>query len=239
MNETIQTLSPLLGDGLKVIYELQERGQPVSPSAVRERLRTSSATVTILFKQLAQAGWVEHVPYHGGRLTAPGERKALEVLRHHRLLELYLARQFGYRWDQVHAEADRLEHAISEEFEEKLDVLLGYPVVDPHGDPIPSKEGVITSPKGTPLQELACRQPACVLRILDQNPDTLRYLGQLGLYPQSSVQILERVPFGGPLQLRVGEDATEAPLGPALAGQILVLPIQVEKVAQTFTETEA
>jgi DtxR family Mn-dependent transcriptional regulator len=174
-------------------------------------------------------------------LTALGERKALEVLRHHRLLELYLARQLGYSWDQVHAEADRLEHAISEEFEEKLDVLLGHPTVDPHGDPIPRKDGVITSPAGSPLRELACGQPARITRILDQDPDTLRYLGQLGLYPASHVQLLERLPFGGPLRLRVGEGEreTEALLGPALAGQILVLPTQMEEPVHMSTASEA
>ncbi len=107
----------------------------------------------------------------------------MEVIRHHRLLELYLARQLGYRWDQVHAEAERLEHVISEEFEDKLDALLGHPTVDPHGDPIPSKDGVVMSSPGSPLRALREGQPAIVSRIIDQDPEKLRYLGQLGLYP--------------------------------------------------------
>jgi DtxR family Mn-dependent transcriptional regulator len=235
MNDAVQTLAPRRSSGLKVIYEMQERGQHVSTSAVRERLGTSPATVTMLFKAFAQAGWVEHVPYHGVRLTELGEHKALEVIRHHRLLELYLARQLGYRWDQVHAEAEQLEHIISEEFEEKLDALLGYPTVDPHGDPIPRKDGTITSPAGSPLRELAEGQPARITRILDQDPDKLRYLGLLGFYPATRVQLLERAPFGGPLRLRVGEGkhSTEALLGPELAQQILVLPTQVEELAHT------
>src|SRR5437763_11971109 len=130
MNKSIQELAPRISDCLKVIYTMQERGQKMTTSAVSEQLGVSDATVTLLFKDFAVAGWVEHMPYRGVRLTPLGERKALEVIRHHRLLELYLARQLGYRWDQVHAEAERLEHVISEEFEDKLDALLGHPTVD-------------------------------------------------------------------------------------------------------------
>src|SRR6266849_5295567 len=147
MEEPIQELAPRISDCLKVIYAMQERGQKVTTSAVSEHLCVSDATVTMLFKDFAAAGWVEHERYRGVHLTALGERKAMEVIRHHRLLELYLARALGYSWDKVHDEADKLEHVISEEFEDKLDALLGYPTADPHGDPIPSKEGVV------PLQE--------------------------------------------------------------------------------------
>src|SRR6266699_2286797 len=138
---------------------MQEHGQKVSTSAVSERLGVSDATVTMLFKDFAAAGWVEHVPYHGVRLTPLGERKAMEVIRHHRLLELYLARALGYSWDKVHAEADKLEHVISEEFEDKLDALLGYPTVDPHGDPIPSKDGFISSRTGRTRVQMAGKAP--------------------------------------------------------------------------------
>jgi DtxR family Mn-dependent transcriptional regulator len=143
MHKSIQELPPRISDCLKVIYDMHERGQKVTTSAVRERLGVSDATVTMLFKDFAEAGWVQHTPYHGVRLTELGEQKAKEVIRHHRLLELYLARQLGYSWDRVHEEADKLEHVISEEFEDKIDALLGCPTVDPHGDPIPSKDGII------------------------------------------------------------------------------------------------
>lgn len=224
MNEPIQDLSPRISDCLKVIYDMQERGQKVSTSAVSERLGVSDATVTMLFKDFATAGWVEHVPYRGVRLTEAGERKAKEVIRHHRLLELYLARALGYSWDQVHAEADKLEHVISEEFEDKLDELLGYPTVDPHGDPIPSKEGVITTRQGCSLLQLPTGQQAHILRVQDQNAEKLRYLGKLGLYPDTSVEVIEREPFGGPLRIRVGNapDQTEHMLGAELAAQIIV-----------------
>lgn len=231
MEEPIQELPPRISDCLKVIYDMQERGHKVSTSAVSERLGVSDATVTMLFKDFATAGWVEHVPYHGVRLTPLGERKAMEVIRHHRLLELYLARQLGYSWDKVHDEADKLEHVISEEFEEKLDELLGYPTVDPHGDPIPSKEGVIPMRKGHPLLQLAEGQPALILRVSDQDPEKLRYLGQLGLYPETHVQVIERAPFGGPLHIRVGEQShqVEHMLGAELAEHIIVTPIEANE----------
>ena len=151
-------------------------------------------------------------------------RKAMEVIRHHRLLELYLARELHYSWDKVHEEADKLEHVISEEFEDRLDALLGYPTVDPHGDPIPSKEGVLPQREGLPLLQLQPGQRARILRVNDQDAEKLRYLGQLGLYPDASIELVERAPFGGPLRIRVGEppDETEQVIGIELAEHILV-----------------
>src|SRR5919109_114363 len=224
MDGPVQELSPRISDCLKVIYTMQERGQKVSTSAVSERLGVSDATVTMLFKDFAAAGWVEHVPYRGVRLTELGARKAVEVIRHHRLLELYLARELGYSWDKVHEEADKLEHVISEEFEDRLDALLGYPTVDPHGDPIPSKDGVMSVRKGCTLTQLPEGQSALILRVSDQNPEKLCYLGQLGLYPETRVQVLGRAPFGGPLRIRVGDAPAqiEHMLGPELAADIVV-----------------
>lgn len=228
MEEPIQELAPRISDCLKLIYAMQERGQKVSTSAVSESLGVSDATVTMLFKDFAAAGWVEHTPYHGVRLTPLGELKAKEVIRHHRLLELYLARELGYSWDKVHAEADRLEHVISEEFEDKLDALLGYPTVDPHGDPIPSKDGVVVARKGCTLLELREGQQAFILRVNDQDPEKLRYLGQLGLYPETLVQLVRHEPFGGSLHLLVGERLrqVEQRLGEKLAKHIIVTPIE-------------
>ncbi len=224
MEGPIQDLAPRIVDCLKVIYAMQEHGQKVSTSAVSERLGVSDATVTMLFKDFAAAGWVEHMPYHGVRLTSLGERKAKEVIRHHRLLELYLARELGYSWDKVHAEADKLEHAISEEFEDKLDAILGYPTADPHGDPIPNKEGVVPSRMGRTLAQLPEGQSARVLRIKDQDPAKLCYLGELGLYPDAHVEMVGKAPFGGPLHIRVGEMShqVEHMLGSELAEQIIV-----------------
>src|SRR5205807_9543600 len=224
MHKSIQELALRISDCLKVIYAMQERGLKVTTSAVHEQLGVSDATVTMLFKDFAEAGWVEHTPYRGVRLTPLGERKAMEVIRHHRLLELYLARELGYSWDKVHDEADKLEHVISEEFEDKLDALLGYPTVDPHGDPIPSKEGVLPVREGFSLLQLQCGQCAHVLRIKDQNAEKLRYLGQLGLYPDVRVELLERAPFGGPLRVRIGDapNQVEHALGAELAEDIII-----------------
>jgi len=232
VQKSIQELAPRISDCLKLIYTMQERGQKVSTSAVSEQLGVSDATATMMFKDFAAAGWVEHVPYRGVRLTSLGERKAVEVIRHHRLLELYLARQLGYSWDKVHAEADRLEHVISEEFEDKLDELLGYPTVDPHGDPIPRKDGTVAARTGRTLAQLADGESALILRVSDQNPEKLCYLGQLGLYPETSIQVLERAPFGGPLRVRVGEGEQQAEhmLGPELAADIVVSPAVTEEV---------
>lgn len=231
MDRPIQDLTPRISDCLKVIYDMQERGQKVSTSAVSERLGVSDATVTMLFKDFAAAGWVEHVPYKGVRLTQLGEQKAIEVIRHHRLLELYLARELGYSWDKVHAEADKLEHVISEEFEDRLDALLGYPTVDPHGDPIPSKQGVIVAREGQMLSQLEEKQTAYVLRVNDQNPEKLCYLGTLGLYPDVRVEMLERTPFGGPMRILVGEGQRQAEhvVSKELADQITVRPTRVDE----------
>src|SRR5579875_4042926 len=232
MDEPIQALAPRVSDCLKVIYTMQERGQKVSTSAVSERLGVSDATVTLLFKEFAKAGWVQHTPYRGVCLTPLGERKAKEVIRHHRLLELYLARELGYSWDKVHEEADGLEHVISEEFEDKLDELLGYPTIDPHGDPIPSKDGTITQRQGRTLAELKNGETAQILRVSDQNSEKLCYLGQLGLYPETTVQVVERAPFGGPLRIRVGEgdEQREHMLGPELASEIIVSAPEPDEV---------
>lgn len=224
MQKPIQDLTPRISDCLKLIHTMQERGQRVTTSAISERLGVSDATATMMFKDFAAAGWVEHVPYRGVRLTPLGESKAMEVIRHHRLLELYLARELGYSWDKVHAEADRLEHVISEEFEDRLDKLLGYPTVDPHGDPIPRKDGTVAERTGRTLAQLRDGEYAQILRVSDQNPEKLCYLGELGLYPETRVQVIERAPFGGPLRVLVGEgDAQrEHMLGPELAAEIVV-----------------
>ncbi len=234
MQKSIQELAPRISDCLKLIHAMQERGQKVSTSAVSERLGVSDATATMMFKDFAAAGWVEHVPYRGVRLTPLGERKAMEVIRHHRLLELYLARQLGYSWDKVHAEADRLEHVISEEFEDKLDELLGYPTVDPHGDPIPGKDGTVTARTGRTLSQLKDGESAQILRVSDQNPEKLCYLGELGLYPETLIQVIDRAPFGGPLRVRVGtsEPQIERLLSPELATDIVVSPAELTEAAE-------
>ncbi len=224
-------------DCLKYIYKLQERGERISTSAMRERLEAlepngqlSDATVTQLFKWLAERGYVRHTPYHGVELTPLGRETALELVRHHRLLELYLVRSLGYSWDKVDAEAERLEHAISEDFEDRVDALLGYPTEDPHGDPIPSKDGIVRVEPAQPLSDLQPGQEAVVRRVSDDDAERLRYLALLGLFPGVSLRLRERAPFGGPLHVEVrGPDGTrEHALGRDLAADILVAPVAAE-----------
>ncbi len=170
-------------DYLKVIYSLQSQNEKVTTQAIAERLKVQSPSVTNMIKRLADLNLVEHTPYRGVLLTQTGERAALEVVRHHRLLELYLADALGYSWDEVHAEAEQLEHSISEEFEARIDRVLGYPTTDPHGDPIPSVEGDIQPLTQLLLADLETGDEAKVERVWDRDAEMLRYLGSLACIP--------------------------------------------------------
>ena len=192
-------------DYLKGIYRLQTAGGEVTTQRLADELGISGPSVTNMVKRLHELRLVEHAPYHGVRLTPAGEKVALEVLRHHRLLELYLAQTLGYGWDEVHEEAERLEHHVSEELEARMDSALGYPTRDPHGDPIPSRDGEIAAISATRLLDLEPGQEAVVARVSDRDAAQLRYLGELGLRPGTAVAVLEKLPFEGPLRVRVAD----------------------------------
>jgi DtxR family transcriptional regulator, Mn-dependent transcriptional regulator len=212
-------LSEATQDYLKAIWKLGRDG-PATTSAVAEELGVSPASATGMLKRLASLGLVEHERYHGATLTVAGERVALEVVRHHRLLELYLMEALGLGWDEVHDEADRLEHHLSEEVEARIDAALGFPKRDPHGDPIPSAElELITDPART-LAELVLGDEAVILCVPDSDPALLRYLAELGLFPRRHITMVERAPFGGPLTVEV--DGARHAIAVELAERIAV-----------------
>jgi DtxR family transcriptional regulator, Mn-dependent transcriptional regulator len=195
-------LSDSAQDYLKAIWKLGREGRATT-SAIAEELAVSPASATGMLKRLASLGLVEHERYRGATLTPAGERMALEVVRHHRLLELYLMEALGVPWDAVHAEADRLEHHLSEEVEARIDAALGYPKRDPHGDPIPTAELELVTDQARMLGELVGGDEAVILCVPDSDPALLRYLAELGLFPERRVTIVERAPFGGPLTVEV------------------------------------
>lgn len=192
-------------DYLKTIYRLEEDGVAASTQAIAERLSVAAPSVTGMLKRLAELRLIEYERYRSVELTTTGRKAALEIVRHHRLLESYLAEALGYSWDEVHDEAERLEHTISEEFEARIDAALGFPTVDPHGDPIPTATGAVRATSDDRLTSLGVGEHGTVCRVSDSNADKLRYLGGLGIYPDAAVLVLERMPFNGPLRVRVGD----------------------------------
>jgi len=197
-------LTDAIQDYLKEIYKLEAAGRRATTSALAERLEVSPPSVTSMLKKLASLGLVEHRRYHGATLTDAGERVALEVIRHHRLLEQYLVETLGLPLDAVHAEADRLEHALSEELEAHIDRTLGFPTSDPHGDPIPGPDLRIAQNRTTPLSTLETGAKATVSRVPDGDGELLRYLSKLKLTPGSRLEVRESGPFDGPVTVRVG-----------------------------------
>jgi DtxR family Mn-dependent transcriptional regulator len=195
-------LSESAQDYLKTIWKLGGDGRATT-SAIAEDLGVSPASATGMLKRLAALGLVEHARYHGASLTPAGERVALEVVRHHRLLELYLMQALGLSWDEVHAEAERLEHHLSEALEARIDAALGHPTRDPHGDPIPTAELELAEDDDRPLSELARGGAAVIRRVPDGDPGLLRYLAELGFVPDERVVMLAHAPFDGPLTVEV------------------------------------
>lgn len=210
-------LTAAVEDYAKAIYQLEERvdGGAVSTTALADRLEVTPASASGMVRKLDELGLVAHVPYKGVRLTSRGMRVALEVLRHHRLLEAYLATSLGVPWDRVHDEAEVLEHVLSEELEALIAAQLGHPTHDPHGDPIPSADLVI---EATPTETLAAQEPGSAgtfVRISDSDPAMLRYLADRGIAPGDAYEVVDKQPFDGPLFVRFS-DAVHV-LGGALA----------------------
>jgi DtxR family transcriptional regulator, Mn-dependent transcriptional regulator len=216
-----QPHSDAIEDYTKAIYALARRGDGVvSTNALAERLGVTAPSVSAMVRKLAERGLAEHAPYKGVRLTAEGERVALEVLRHHRLLELYLAEQLGVPWDRVHEEAEALEHVLSEGLEAMIAAKLGNPTHDPHGDPIPDAELHIDEGDTHSLAELEVGARGQFVRVSDSDPAMLRYLAERGVRLGHSFEVIERQPFGGPLGVRFGDEVQV--LGGALAAAMRV-----------------
>ncbi len=211
-------LSDAIQDYVKEIYKLHAAGERATTSAIARRLGVAPSSATSMLKKLAVLGLADHAPYKGAELTEPGKRIALEVIRHHRLLEQYLAETLGLGIDAVHAEADRLEHVLSEELEERIDAALGFPTHDPHGDPIPDAKLNVDRSRLRSLAALEPGEEAVVRRVPDGDADLLRYLAALAIVPGRRVTMGRCEPFGGPLRVTVGDD--EHAISRELAGRI-------------------
>src|SRR6185312_6910285 len=190
-----ESLTRSVEDYLKAIYQLSPEGRPASTSEIAHLLALSPPSVTGMVKRLSEHGLLEHVPYKGVQLTEEGRRAALRTIRRHRLIEAYLVAFLGYTWDTVHDEAERLEHAVSDQLVERMASVLGHPSVDPHGDPIPDVDGAIHEPASTPLSELPEGILVELRRVDESDPERLRYIASIGLHPGARVIVVDRQPF--------------------------------------------
>lgn len=190
-------------DYLKTIFWISRSSEKVNTSAIADVLMISPASVTDMLKRLSENGYLTYTPYYGVRLTKKGDKTALKVIRRHRLLELFLVKVLGYTWDNVHDEAERLEHVVSEDLEARIDSYLGYPRYDPHGDPIPSHEGVMEEPEYCKLSELEVGEQGIVSQVVDSKK-LLQYMKKMDLALQSRVLIKEKESFDDSMKIRIG-----------------------------------
>jgi DtxR family Mn-dependent transcriptional regulator len=213
-------ISRAMEDYLKSIYKLQKNNEQIPTSALSEHMGVAPASVTNMCKKLAELNLLVYEPYQGVRFTPAGKKLVLEIVRHHRLIELYLAEALGVPWDRVHEEAERLEHVISEDLEERMAAALGDPKFDPHGAPIPSRSGLVDKRDSGHLVDMKSGDELVVVEVDDDNPELLRYLGGLNLYPGTKLKLLELAPFEGPLTLEI--EGNQYNLGYQAAKSILV-----------------
>jgi len=211
-------------DYLKAIYELQREETSVATTALAERLGVRPASATGMIKRLAEMNLVFHEPYRGVVLTDAGSRVALEVIRHHRLAEVYLAEALGVPWDRVHVEAEKWEHVLSEDVEDRMDAALGHPTNGPHGQPIPAKDGTIAEADTLRLADLEVGWCAVIAEVNDHNPGLLRSMADIGLVPKAEVRMMNAAPFEGPLTIRVGR--AEHAVGREVASHVYVSDVK-------------
>ncbi|CAA9336860.1 MAG: Mn-dependent transcriptional regulator MntR [uncultured Gemmatimonadaceae bacterium] len=209
-------------DYLKAVYEIERSGSAAATTTLAVRLGVAPGSVTGMVRRLAEQGLLAYEPYRGATLTPAGRAAALRTLRRHRVLESYLATVLGYPWDRVHEEAERLEHAASDELVDRMAHALGDPLVDPHGAPIPTREGRVDETVHATLADIDVGARVRVVRVSDDDGAMLRYLAELGIRPGTPVAVVDRAPFGGPIGIEVAGVARS--VGPALAAQVLVEP---------------
>jgi DtxR family Mn-dependent transcriptional regulator len=216
----LPALTAPVEDYLKVIFELEAGDGVAGTNEIAAELGVAPASVSGMVRRLAEHGLITHERYRGVHLTKAGRRAALRTIRRHRVIEAYLTRALGYPWDLVHDEAERLEHAASDELIDRMAAAIGEPTTDPHGAPIPTREGTLDEPALPSLAEVDVGARVCVQRVGDRDPQQLRYLAELGITPGRHIEVLSRAPFDGPISLRIGR--VTKTIGPSLAKQILV-----------------
>lgn len=214
-------LSRSIEDYLKAIYQIESGGTPAQTSAIAGALDVAPPSVSGMLKRLAESGLIEHEPYRGVMLTSGGRRAALKIVRRHRILESYLMSKLGYDWDTVHDEAERLEHAASDQLVERMAMALGNPRYDPHGSPIPTPAGEVEQPDVVSLDRVPVGELAELRMVSDTEPDRLRFLASLGLKPGARFEVLARQPFRGPVTIRLaGTIPREQVIGYELAASL-------------------
>ena len=224
-------LSGPVEDYLKAIYELESKGGPAGTNEIAAALRIAAPSVSGMIRRLSSQGLVTHEPYKGVQLTREGRRAALRTIRRHRVIESYLTHALGYPWDRVHDEAERLEHAASDELIDRMAAAIGEPETDPHGAPIPTREGTLGSePELSALAELADGGQARIARVGDRDAERLRYLATLGMAIGAEVELVSREPYDGPITVKIA--GKRRVIGRELARQILVTPIGMKRRAK-------
>ena len=224
-----EPLTAPVEDYLKAIYTIGRGTGAAATNEIAQRLALAPASVSGMVRRLADQGLLAYERYHGVKLTETGRRAALRTLRRHRVIEAYLAQALEYPWDRVHAEAERLEHAASDELVDRMAATMGEPEVDPHGAPIPTRDGAVDETEYTSLADLGVGTPGVVVRVADEDPAMLRYLAELSVVPGRRVTVKSRAPYGGPITLVVGR--AEISVGPALAAHVLTAPVTAKAAA--------
>ena len=218
-----EALTGPVEDYLKAIYEIGRGSVSVATNDIASKLNLTAGSVSGMVRRLAAQGLLAYERYRGVTLTETGRRAALRTIRRHRVIESYLSLALDYPWDRVHDEAERLEHAASDELVNRMATAIGEPVVDPHGAPIPSREGLMDETDYLTLAELGAGFGARVVQVSDDDPEMLRYLGELEIVPGAEIVVIAKAPYEGPITLSIG--AARLSIGPTLAAQVMVVPL--------------